>query len=69
MEDELIESSMGCDDLLRQAFKRRQLNKEARKALDGSNESLDRYFMELLLTQRHKMTLDICKSWQHQVRF
>ncbi|HZE62360.1 MAG TPA: hypothetical protein VE056_00690 [Pyrinomonadaceae bacterium] len=52
MEDELIESSMGCDDLLRQAIQKAAANKEARKALDGSNESLDRYFMELLLTQR-----------------
>jgi len=51
---ELLESSLGCDDLLRQAIQKASADKEARKALGGGNEDLDRYFFGLLFAQGPK---------------
>lgn len=45
---ELVETSVDCDGLLRQAIYKTIVDEAARKALDSGNESLDRYFVELL---------------------
>jgi hypothetical protein len=48
---ELLESSLACDDLLRQAFQKAVADNEARNALAGGNEDLDRYFLGLIFAQ------------------
>ena len=46
--NELIEVSLDCDRLLRQAIRKAILDESARKALEGTNENLDQYFLGLL---------------------
>ena len=48
---ELMTVSMECDELLRQAVRKAVGDKDARNALDGGNENLDRYFRNLLFGQ------------------
>jgi hypothetical protein len=51
---ELLECSLACDDLLRQAIQKAAADKEARKGLEGGNDDLDRYFLGLDFAQGPK---------------
>jgi len=46
---ELVETSEACDELLRQAIRKALSDEAARSALVGDKETLDQYFLELLL--------------------
>jgi len=47
---ELVEASLACDELLRQAIRKAVQDERARKALESANETLDRYFLDALFS-------------------